>query len=76
MEFTKENLTAKIAHNEFYRSGDVARTYLFELFCKKSDTAMQYIQKWMPIAAVPQSVKGRPEEKEFLEKWVNVVEYE
>ncbi len=71
-------------------SADVARTYLLfslagkpdiadkylDLFCKKSDTAKQYIQKWMPIVAASQSVKGKPEEQELLSKWINVVEYE
>ncbi len=71
-------------------SADVARTYLLfwlngdmegadqylEIFCKKSDTAKQYVQKWLPIVAASQSVKGKPEEKEFLMGWVNVVEYE
>ena len=70
-------------------SADVARTYLLfvlagkeelakkylNLFCKKSDTAKQYIQKWMPIVAASQSVKGKPEEKELLTRWASVVEY-
>lgn len=71
-------------------SADVARTYLLfnlagdkeladkylDLFSKKSDTAKQYIQKWLPIVAASQSVKGKPEEREFLLSWVDVVEYE
>ena len=71
-------------------SADVARTYLLfclegdrekadkylDLFCKKSDTAKQYVQKWLPIVAASQSVKGKPEERDFLLSWVNVVEYE
>ena len=71
-------------------SADAARTYLLfclegdtetaemylDLFCKKSDTAKQYVQKWLPIVAASQSVKGKEEEKEFLMHWVNVVEYE
>ena len=71
-------------------SADAARTYLLfclngdtetadrymDLFCKKSDTAKQYVQKWLPIVAASQSVKGKPEEQEFLMRWVNVVEYE
>lgn len=71
-------------------SADVARTYLLfclggkedvaekylKLFCRKSDTAKQYVLKWLPIVAASQSVKGKPEEKEFLAKWVDVVEYE
>ena len=71
-------------------SADVARTYLLfwlngeidtaekylDLFCKKSDTAKQYIQKWLPIVAASQSVKGKPEERQFLLSWANVVDYE
>lgn len=54
---------------------DVAKKYL-ELFCKKSDTAKQYVQKWMPIVAASQSVKGNEKEREFLLSWVDVVDYE
>lgn len=71
-------------------SADTARTYLLfklakadalaekymKLFCKKSDTARQYIDKWLPIVAASQSVKGKPEEREFLLSWVDVVDYE
>jgi uncharacterized protein (TIGR02172 family) len=71
-------------------SADVARTYLLfcldghldmaekyiSLFCKKSDTARQYVQQWLPIVAASQSVKGNPKEREFLLSWVNVVDYE
>lgn len=71
-------------------SADVARTYLLfslegrqelaekylTLFCKKSDTAKQYVQKWIPIVAASQSLKGKPEERELLLKWADVVEYE
>ena len=71
-------------------SADAARTYLLfwlngaiegakqylELFCKKSNTAKQYVQKWMPIVAASQSVKGNEKEREFLHSWVNVVDYE
>ena len=71
-------------------SADVARTYLLfclngdtdgaekylNAFCKKSDTAKQYVQKWMPIVAASQSVKGNEEDREFLLKWADVVDYE
>ncbi len=71
-------------------SADVARTYLLfclagkediakkymDLFCKKSDTAKQYIQKWLPIVAASQSVKGKEKERDFLLSWVDVVDYE
>ena len=71
-------------------SADAARTYLLfclngdmegakqylNLFCKKSNTARQYVQKWMPIVAASQSVKGNEHEREFLLSWVDVVDYE
>lgn len=71
-------------------SADAARTYLLfclngdkkaadmylNLFCKKSDTAKQYVQKWLPIVAASQTVESNTEENEFLTHWVNVVEYE
>jgi len=54
---------------------DAAKKYL-NLFCKKSNTARQYVEKWMPIVAASQSVKGNEHEREFLLSWVNVVDYE
>ncbi|MCI5592961.1 MAG: aminoglycoside phosphotransferase family protein [Oscillospiraceae bacterium] len=76
---TQGNASADVARTYllFWLSGDIsgAEAYL-DLFCKKSDTAKQYIQKWLPIVAASQSVKGRPEEREFLLNWVNVVDYE
>ena len=44
---------------------DIAEKYL-NLFCKKTDTAKQYVQRWMPIVACTQSVKGKESEQEFL----------
>ena len=71
-------------------SADAARTYLLfclkgeittakqylDLFCRKSDTARQYVRKWMPIVAASQSVKGNEAEREFLLSWVSVVDYQ
>ena len=71
-------------------SADAARTFLLfslagdaetaeaylSLFCQKSGTARQYVQKWIPIVAASQSVKGKPEERELLFRWVDVVDYE
>lgn len=71
-------------------SADVARTYLLfcldgdketadkylDMFCQKTNTQKQYVQKWMPIVAASQSVKGYPEERELLLTWAKVVDYE
>ena len=71
-------------------SADVARTYLLfcldgdeegakyylNRFCQESDTAKQYVQKWMPIVAASQSVKGNDEERDLLMRWIDVVDFE
>ncbi len=71
-------------------SADVARTYLLfrltgddalaekylNLFCQKSKVDKKYVQKWMPIVAASQSVKGNKDEREFLLTWVDVVDYQ
>lgn len=70
-------------------AADAARTYLLfslnqpeiadkymKLFCDKSNTAKQYVQQWLPIVAASQMVKGVEEEKEFLSKWIDVVDYD
>ncbi len=76
---TQGNASADAARSYllFWLNGyiDGAKKYL-DLFCKKSDTAKQYVQKWMPIVAASQSVKGNEKEREFLLSWVNVVDYE
>ena len=70
-------------------SADAARTYLIfklqgkdklaeqylKLYCEKTETAIHYVQRILPIVACSQSVKKKPEEQEFLAKWVNVVDW-
>lgn len=76
---TQGNASADAARTYllFWLGGDTegAKKYL-ELFCKKSNTARQYVQKWMPIVAASQSVKGNEHERELLLSWVDVVDYE
>ena len=76
---TQGNASADAARTYllFWLGGDIegANKYL-ELFCKKSNTARQYVEKWMPIVAASQSVKGNKEEREFLLSLANVVDYE
>jgi aminoglycoside phosphotransferase (APT) family kinase protein len=59
----------------FPNTPDLAEQYL-NLFCGKSGTARQYVEKWISIVSASQLVKGKPEEREFLLRQVNVVEYE
>lgn len=71
-------------------AADVARTYLqfmlnedfdgankyLDIFCRKSDTAKQYVQNWVPIVAASQSLKSNEREREFLLSRTNVVDCE
>ncbi len=76
---TQGNASADAARTYllFWLNGDIdgAKEYL-DIFCKKSNTARQYVQKWMPIVAASQSVKGNEKEREFILSWVSVVDYE
>ncbi len=76
---TQGNASADAARTYllFWLAGDfVAADKYMQLFCKKSDTAKQYVEKWLPIVAASQMVKGKPEEREFLMRWIDVVDYE
>ncbi len=71
-------------------SADVARTYLtfklagedttaekyIDLYCEKSDTAKQYVQKWLPIVAASQIAKNKEDERQFLLNWINIFDFE
>ena len=71
-------------------SADVAKTFLLfslngqtelaekylNLFTEKSGLEKRGIQRWVPIVAAVQLKKGGVENKEFLEKWIDVVDYE
>jgi len=53
---------------------DDAERYL-DLFAEKSGIDKQNIQRWIPIVAASQLSKGNEEEREFLMKWIDVIEY-
>jgi len=71
-------------------SADAARTYLLfrldgkdawaekylSIYSEKSDTAKQYLQRWLAIVAASQLVKNHPEERALLLSWANVAEYQ
>lgn len=78
-----------IAATQGNASADVARTYLLlalesqanadlylDLFCKKTGTAKKYVQEWLPIVAAAHLKNCKPEEKELLMRWQDVVDYE
>lgn len=57
------------------KNQDAADTYM-KVFCKKSDTAMQYVQQWLPIVAAAQLTKDNELEKDFLMRWIDVIDYQ
>ena len=76
---TQGNASADVARTYmlFWLAGEIegAEKYL-ELFCQKSGTDKRYVQKWMPIVAASQSVKGHEKEREFLMSWIDVAEFQ
>ena len=76
---TQGNASADAARTYllFWLGGDIegAEMYL-DLFCKKSDTAIQYVQRWIPIVAASRLTASKPEEEAFLRSWIDVVDYE
>jgi len=76
---TQGNASADVARTYllFRLNGDIAGAELYlDIFCQKSNTEKQYVQKWMPIVAASQSVKGNEEERKFLMSWVDAVDYQ
>ena len=71
-------------------SADVARTYLMfnlkgqvelgkkylDLYYKQSNMKKEVVQRWLPLVAASQSLKGLTEEREMLLKWVTIFDYE
>ena len=69
-------------------SADVANTYLIfsmrnqlaekyvNLYCEKTGTDKKEVQRWIPIVAAIRKTKGKAEEQEMLDQWINIVDYE
>ncbi len=71
-------------------SADVARTFLqfsmngkdklaskyLDLFSQKSGITKVNILRWVPIVAATQKTKGREGEQEFLNKWIDVIDFQ
>lgn len=66
---TKTYLLLSLHHPE------LADTYL-DKYCQATGTSKRYVQAWLPIVAAAQLDKHIESEKEFLLKWIDVVEYD
>lgn len=76
---TQGNASADAARTflQFSMQGkaELAEKYLAE-FARQSTIDKQNVQRWIPIVAATQLTKGKPEEEEFLRRWVDVLDYE
>lgn len=76
---TQGNASADVARSYllFYLNGkeELAEKYI-NLYCLKSDTAKQYVQKWIPIVAASRLTAAKEGEDEFLRKWIDVIDYQ
>lgn len=54
---------------------DLAEAYL-DLYCKKADVPKQIVRDWMPIVAAAELARRRDIDREFLESWINVFDYQ
>lgn len=71
---TQGNASADVARTYliFRMNGDPADAELYlDIFCKKSNTARQYVQKWIPIVAAAQSIKHDDKERQLLMSWTD-----
>ncbi len=71
-------------------SADAARTFLIfsiegkknladkylSVFSEKSGITKENIQNWIPIVAAAQKAENKPEEQEFLNKWIDIADYQ
>ena len=66
---TQGNASADVAGTYllFSLRGDAEAAELYlDMFCQKSGTDKEYVQKWIPIVAASKSVNGNEEERKFL----------
>ncbi|MDD7268056.1 MAG: aminoglycoside phosphotransferase family protein [Lachnospiraceae bacterium] len=59
----------------FYLQDQALAELYLKTFCRKSDTAMQYVQQWLPIAAAYRLTKST-EEKETLMRWIDFFDFQ
>ena len=68
---------AAITYQEFALKNPDLADYYLDVFCKKTDTAKQYVQKWLPITAAARLTQIiTEEEKQFLMRWIDVIDFQ
>lgn len=81
---TKGNASADIANTYLLlvlqfadnkKLSDIPEMYI-EKFCELTNTKRSYVNEWLPLVAAARITKKKEEEKELLEKWLNVVDFQ
>ena len=76
---TQGNASADCARTfltfSLYYNEEIAEKYL-NLFSEKSNIEKSHIQRWIPIVAATQLTKKIEEERDFLNKWIDIIDYE
>lgn len=76
---TQGNASADVANTflTFSMEGkeNIAEKYV-DLYCKKTGADKKEVQRWIPIVAAVEKAKEKEEEQEFLNSWINIVDYE
>ena len=76
---TQGNASADAARTfllfSMHKKAELAEKYL-NLFSKKSGIKKENIQNWIPIVAATQMTKGIEEEQEFLQRWIDIADYQ
>lgn len=78
---TQGNASADIANTylllklQYGEASEIADKYMDE-FCKVTNTQKTYVTTWLPIVAAARLAKDKKEEKDLLEKWINVVDFQ
>lgn len=60
---------------KLHKKDDLAEKYI-NLFCEKTGIPKKDIQDWIPLVAATELTKGNKEEHKFLNKWINVADFE
>ena len=45
-------------------------------FCELTNTKRSYVNEWLPLVAAARLTKNKEEEKELLNQWINVVDFQ
>ena len=78
---TQGNASADIANTflllklQFGDKSDIPEKYI-STFCEFTNTKRSYVNEWLPLVAAARLTKNKEEEKELLEQWINVVDFQ